>query len=143
MRESKALNKMPGPRVVISASGMLTAGRVLHHLRRLLPNKRNLVMLVGYQAQGTRGRAMMEGADTIKIHGKKVPVRAEFMALSGLSAHADRNELLSWVKAMGRRPSQAFVVHGEPKPAEAIADALTELGVAETTVPHRGEQYQF
>jgi Cft2 family RNA processing exonuclease len=98
IEESKALNRLPGPRIILSASGMLSGGRVLHHLKRLLVDPKNLIMLVGYQAAGTRGRAMLEGAASIRIHGEDVPVRAAFVALSGLSAHADRGELLRWVR---------------------------------------------
>lgn len=130
VRDSKALNRMPGPRIVISASGMLTAGRVLHHLARLLPDEKNLVMLVGYQAAGTRGRAMIEGAERIKIHGEQVPVRAEFIALGGLSAHADRDELLRWAQSGPDRPQRIFVTHGEPAAQQALAELLQQqMGV--------------
>ncbi|NNF17867.1 MAG: MBL fold metallo-hydrolase [Gammaproteobacteria bacterium] len=129
VKESKALNKMPGPRIVISASGMLTAGRVLHHLKRLLPDPKNLVMLVGYQAAGTRGRKMLEGGDTVKIHGQHVPVRAEFIPLGGLSAHADRDELLRWVRSGPKAPDTVFVTHGEEDSQNAFAKLLQkELG---------------
>lgn len=143
VRESKALNRMSGPRIVISASGMLTAGRVLHHLARLLPDPKNLVMLVGYQAAGTRGRAMQEGAETIKIHGKKVPVRAEFIALSGLSAHADRNELLRWVQSGERVPRRIFVTHGEPRSQQALAELLREQTGADCETPGLGDGFSL
>lgn len=143
VRESKALNKMPGPRVIISASGMLTAGRVLHHLARLLPDPRNLVALVGYQAAGTRGRAMMEGAEVIKIHGEEVPVRAEFMALGGLSAHADRNELLRWVASGPGVPKKIFVTHGEPDAQDALARLLRERLGADCLTPGLDDNYSL
>ncbi|MDH3589349.1 MAG: MBL fold metallo-hydrolase [Gammaproteobacteria bacterium] len=141
VKQSKALNKMSGPRVVISASGMLTAGRVLHHLKRLLPDPKNLVMLVGYQAAGTRGRKMMEGGDTIKIHGKKVPVRAEFIPLGGLSAHADRGELLRWVKTAPQLPRTIFVTHGEEDSQAAFAELLHDELDCSTHTPQLDESY--
>lgn len=141
VKESKALNRMSGPRIVISASGMLTAGRVLHHLKRLLPDPKNLVMLVGYQAAGTRGRRMMEGAETIKIHGEHVPVRAEFIPLGGLSAHADRDELLRWVRSGTNTPHTVFVTHGEEDSQNAFAQLLQkELGCT-THTPELDESY--
>jgi metallo-beta-lactamase family protein len=99
---------------------MLSGGRVLHHLRRCLPNKRNLIALVGYQAAGTRGRALLEGARTLRLHGRDVPVRAEFISIHGLSAHADRDGLLRWVGSAGNAPPAIFVTHGEPDSAMAI-----------------------
>jgi metallo-beta-lactamase family protein len=119
--ESKELNELPGPRIIISSSGMLTAGRVLHHLRRLLPDPRNLVLLVGYQAAGTRGRALLEGAKSVKVHGMQVPVRATFTTVNGLSAHADADELIRWIGSGGHRPGAVFVTHGEPEASKALA----------------------
>lgn len=141
VQESIALNTMPGPRVIISASGMLTAGRVLHHLARLLPDPKNLVMLVGYQAAGTRGRRMMEGADTIRVHGKDVPVRAEFSTLSGLSAHADRGELLRWIRSGDSLPNTVFVTHGEPDSQDALAKLLREQTGATCHTPELDQRY--
>jgi metallo-beta-lactamase family protein len=124
--ESKKLNQLSGPRIVVSASGMLTAGRVLHHLHRLLPDPGNLIMLVGYQAAGTRGRALLEGAKKLKIHGEQVPVRAEFLQLAGLSAHADSDELIRWIRSGENVPSTIFVTHGEPKASQAFAQRIEE-----------------
>ena len=143
VKESKALNRMAGPRIVISASGMLTAGRVLHHLKRLLPDPKNLVMLVGYQAAGTRGRKMMEGGDTIKIHGEHVPVRAEFIPLGGLSAHADRDELLRWVKSGSRVPHTVFVTHGEEDSANAFAKLLHDEIDCRTHTPALDDSFSL
>ncbi len=144
--DSKKLNKLPGPRIIISASGMLTAGRVLHHLKRLLSDERNLVILVGYQAAGTRGRKMMEGAKSIRVHGKDVPVRAEFFPISGLSAHADKNELLRWVRSAGgveKLPATIFVTHGEPKVADAFAKSLHEKVGATTFAPDLEDKFDL
>jgi metallo-beta-lactamase family protein len=120
VEESKELNELSGPRIIISSSGMLSGGRVLHHLRRRLPERGNLIVLVGYQAAGTRGRALLEGRGSLKIHGRQVPVRSEFMSISGLSAHADRDELLRWIRSGEQLPAAVFVVHGEPEAAEAF-----------------------
>ncbi len=141
--ESKALNRMKGPRIVISASGMLAGGRVLHHLRRLLPDPKNLVMLVGYQAAGTRGRRMMEGAKTIRIHGQDIPVRAQFTALGGLSAHADRGELVRWIESAATPPATVFVVHGEPDSSSAFAQLVERKTGARCFTPDLGAVYDL
>jgi metallo-beta-lactamase family protein len=139
VEESMALNKLKGPRIIISASGMLTAGRVLHHLKRILPVEGNLVLLVGYQAPGTRGRALQDGKKHLRVHGRDIAVRAEHLTVHGLSAHADRNELLDWVSSMRELPRKVFVVHGEPEAARSFADLLEkELGV-ETQCPDLGD----
>jgi metallo-beta-lactamase family protein len=127
--ESKALNAIPDPVLIISASGMVTGGRVLHHLRRRLPDPRSTVLLVGYQAVGTRGRALEEGASTVRIFGEDVPVRAHIETVPRLSAHADADGLLRWLRTASRPPRRLFVVHGEPEPAAALAGRVTrELG---------------
>jgi metallo-beta-lactamase family protein len=141
IEESKALNRLPGPRIIVSASGMLAGGRVLHHLKRLLGDGKNLIMLVGYQAAGTRGRAMLEGAQQVRVHGEWVPVRARVIALSGLSAHADAAELVRWARTAPAAPGTIFVTHGEPAPARALAGALArELG-AHCEVPALGQSF--
>lgn len=127
--ESKALNQRRGPMILISASGMATGGRVLHHLARRLPDADTMVLLAGFQAAGTRGRSLADGARTVRIHGADVPVRATVEMLDGLSAHADREELLRWARGFRRPPRQTWVVHGEPQPADRLAAALrTQLG---------------
>jgi metallo-beta-lactamase family protein len=127
--ESKALNHREGPLVIISASGMATGGRILHHLKLRLPDPRTTVLLAGFQSIGTRGRALQEGARTVRIHGQDVPVRAKVETLDGLSAHADREEILRWLSGFQRPPTQTYIVHGEPGPAQSLADLLqTRLG---------------
>jgi metallo-beta-lactamase family protein len=143
VEESKELNASEGPRIIISASGMLSGGRVLHHLRRRLPESRNLVVLVGYQAAGTRGRAMLEGRRQLRIHGRDVPVRAEFMSISGLSAHADRDELLRWIGSDPTRPAGIFVVHGEPEAAQALARRVRQDLGCRTWVPRLDDAYDL
>jgi len=122
--ESKRLNSFEGPGVVISASGMLTGGRVLHHLRHYLPDHRNMVILAGYQAAGTRGRALSDGAAAIKVHGQMVSVRAEIGSIHGLSGHADADELMRWLSGLASAAHRVFVVHGEARSAEAFAERL-------------------
>lgn len=124
--ESKALNGIDGPFIVIAGSGMATGGRVLHHLARRLGDERNTVLLPGYQAEGTRGRQLEEGAKTIHIHGRDFIVKAQVVRVEGLSAHGDRNELLRWLNGFQRPPAACYVVHGEPVAAEALTRAIEE-----------------
>lgn len=135
VEESRLINGLGGGRIIISSSGMLTGGRVLHHLRRLLPDGRNLIALAGYQAPGTRGRALLEGARSIRMHGDDIAVRAKIITLQGLSSHADAADLIRWVRTAPSPPRLIFVTHGEPDAAEAFARRLrSELSV-EVRVP--------
>ncbi|RMF71578.1 MAG: MBL fold metallo-hydrolase, partial [Alphaproteobacteria bacterium] len=137
---SAALDADPRPKIIISAAGMATGGRVLHHLKAYLPDHRSLVLFTGFQAGGTRGRKLLDGAREIKIHGHMIPVRARIAALDMLSAHADRGELLRWCRAFPRPPGRCFVVHGEPAAADALRHALEhELGWPDVQVPLYGE----
>jgi metallo-beta-lactamase family protein len=139
VQDSKRLNHLEGPALLLSSSGMLAGGRVLHHLARLLPERRHLVALVGYQAAGTRGRALQEGARSLRIHGHDVPVHAEIVDLGHLSGHADRGELERWLAAMQRGPRRAFVTHGEPQAAAALAAALRQRRGWDAVVPELGQ----
>jgi len=141
--QSKAINDMPGPAIIISASGMAETGRIQHHLKNNIPDPRNTVLIVGWQAPDTLGRHIVDKHETVKIFGERFPLRAQVETINGFSAHADRGELLGWVQAMHKRPAKAFVVHGEPEPAQALADGLAGLGVGETCVPDRGETHAF
>jgi metallo-beta-lactamase family protein len=126
---SKAIHEERGPAIVISASGMATGGRVLHHLERRLPDPRCAVALVGFQPAQTRGRRLLDGERTVKLHGRYVPVRAEIVDLSGFSVHADRSELLAWLAGGDGTPEVTFAVHGEPAASNALARAISgELG---------------
>jgi metallo-beta-lactamase family protein len=128
-QESRALNLRDGPMIVIAGSGMATGGRILHHLKRRLPDPRTTVLLPGFQAADTRGRKLREGARQLRIHGEAVPVRAKVEALDGLSAHADRDEILRWLGGFAKPPRQTWIVHGEPAAAGALAEAIrTRLG---------------
>jgi len=126
--QSKAINDVTGPCVIISASGMATGGRILHHLARRLPDERTTVLLVGYQAAGTRGWSLQNGARTLRIHGEDVPVRARVAAISGFSAHGDKDEVARWLSTLPARPERVFCVHGEPSALAAAADRLGARG---------------
>ena len=137
---SERLNRPKGPCIIISASGMATGGRVVHHLLRQLPDPRNSIVLTGYQAQGTRGRQLVEGARAVKMHGRYVPVRAEVVAISDFSVHADSDELVAWVASAPELPETVYLVHGEPTSSRALADRIQdELGVV-AVVPRLGER---
>ena len=128
--ESIKLNSPEMPCIIISSSGMATGGRVLHHLEHLLPDGRNAIVLAGYQAEGTRGRALLDGAQHLKMHGRQVPVRAEILADEEFSVHADRSELLAWLAGLSPAPKQVFTVHGTPESASALAaEAHSRLGL--------------
>jgi len=118
---------------------MATGGRVLHHLRRFLPDERNTVLLVGYQAQGTRGRTLLDGARELKIHGQYVYVRARIVQLQELSAHADYSELIGWLDRSAVKPRRIFVTHGEPAAADAMRRRLREWSGVDVSVPEQGE----
>ena len=126
VEDSKSLNELTAPSIIISASGMASGGRVLHHLARLLPDHRNSVVLCGFQAAGTRGRALVDGARSVKMLGRYVPVRAEISMLQSLSVHADADELHDWIGALPQRPDTVFVVHGEPDASAALASRLVD-----------------
>ncbi|MFC7671027.1 MBL fold metallo-hydrolase RNA specificity domain-containing protein [Hymenobacter humi] len=134
--KSKALNHRLGPSIIISGSGMCTGGRILHHLSHHLPKPEDTLLLIGYQAEGTRGRQLQDGEPAVKIFGQMVPVRCQIERLDGFSAHADCQELLRWLGQFREPPKRTFVVHGEPAAAEALARAMREqLGWANVKVP--------
>lgn len=127
--ESRALNARTGPLIVVSASGMLTGGRVLHHVRAFGPDPRNAIVLAGFQAGGTRGAALAGGARSLRIHGEQVSINAEVVSLESASAHADSDELMAWLRGAPERPRGVFVTHGEPDAADALRLRIAhELG---------------
>ncbi len=125
--ESKALNERSAPAVIVAASGMATGGRIVHHLARRLPDPRTAVVLVGYQGAGTRGRALLDGATTVSIHGRRIEVKAEIRRMTELSAHADVDELVRWCRALPAPPARVFLNHGEDAARKALAATLVEL----------------
>lgn len=126
VEESKQLNLRTGPMIILAASGMATGGRVVHHLKAFAPDPRNTILFVGFQAAGTRGAAIMNGAESVKIHGEYVPVRAEVYSLSNLSAHADYAEILGWLDGFEAPPRQTFITHGEPTAADVLRHRIEE-----------------
>lgn len=141
--ESRALDRREDSMVLIAASGMLTGGRVLHHLRRFLPDGRNTILLVGYQPKGTRGRSLLDGVSELKIHGKFVRVRAHIKMLPGLSAHADYAELIDWLAASEISPRRVFVTHGEPTASEALRQRLQDRFGWKVLVPDDGTSWEL
>lgn len=123
--ESRELTRSKMPAIIISASGMATGGRVLHHLKAVLPDARNTVLFCGYQAAGTRGRSLVDGAPAVKIHGQMIPVHAQVARLESMSAHADSNEIVRWLGAFKRPPRTTFIVHGEPVAMEALSSTIS------------------
>jgi metallo-beta-lactamase family protein len=142
VEESKKLNNLKGPRIIIASSGMMTGGRVLHHLHRLLTDRKNLIVLSGYQAAGTRGRALEEGAKHIRMHGVDVPVKAKFAKLTGLSAHADADDLVRWVETAKTPPRTLFLVHGEPESSAALGKRLSDEGL-HTVLPELDQRFEL
>jgi len=138
--ESRALNQLTGPMIIVSASGMLTGGRILHHVRIRAGDPRNTILITGYQAEGTRGAALLAGAQRLKIHGDYYPVRAEVTAIGSLSAHADSAEIVDWVRPLATHsPARTFVTHGEPPAAAALAESLAETFGWNVHTPSLGE----
>ncbi len=141
VEESKGLNTRSGPMIILSASGMASGGRVLHHLKAFAPDARTLILFTGYQAAGTRGAALLAGADTVKIHGVWVPVRAVLLQIHGTSSHADYRELVAWLAGAPRAPRRVFVTHGEPAASDALRQHLRRALDVEVTVPEQGEVF--
>jgi metallo-beta-lactamase family protein len=135
VEQSKQLNETKGPMIILSASGMASGGRVVHHLKAFAPKPDNTILFVGFQAAGTRGAAMIDGAESIKIHGEYVPVRADIELISNLSAHADYSEILDWLGRFEAPPKKTFIVHGEPVAADAMRLHIEEQLKWQVVVP--------
>ena len=141
--DSKALNKRKDPAVIISASGMCTAGRIKHHLKHNISDERSTVLFVGYQARGSLGRVIEEGTSPVRIFGDWYPVKADVLSIEGFSAHADRDELLEWFESLGGRPHHTYIVHGEESASLALAKTLRDKFDAETTAPELGQSFEL
>ena len=139
--DSKALDR-GGARIVVSASGMASGGRVVHHLKALLPDPRNAVILVGYQAVGTPGRLLVDGADHLRIHGQDVPVRAEVVSIGAFSVHADVDELVAWIASAEAPPGRVWCIHGEPEASASLAQRLRDGRGHTARVPRPGERVE-
>ncbi|MBN2290545.1 MAG: MBL fold metallo-hydrolase, partial [Candidatus Glassbacteria bacterium] len=142
-QESKALNQITGKAIIISANGMVTGGRILHHIIHRLPHPQNTILFIGYQAEGTRGRQVLDGAETVKIHGQKVPVKARIENISGFSGHPDSNEILAWLMGFNRAPELTFIVHGEPESSSALAQRIRDKLGWKVVVPEFGQDFDL
>jgi metallo-beta-lactamase family protein len=143
VEDSKTINNPKTPCIIISASGMATGGRVVHHLRDMLPKQQHTIMLVGFQAMGTRGRRLVEGEEEVKMHGVMVPVRAQIEQIQSFSVHADSDELIEWLKSGTEAPGQVFVVHGEAGAADAFSDRIKSQLGWRSHAPFDGEAVQL
>ena len=142
VEESMSLNAKEGPMVVISASGMCEGGRILHHLKNTVGDPLNLVLFTGFQAEGTLGRRIVDGATEVKIYGEMYPLRATVFTINGLSAHADRTGLTEYARSLGRSVRRAFCVHGEEKYCEAHRENLLSLGIKRVDIPVKGQLFE-
>ncbi len=142
-KQSKAIDEVKSRAILISSSGMITGGRVLHHLVKRLPNPKNTILFIGYQAEGTRGRAILDGQPTVKIHGQQVEVGAKVEMISGYSGHADYNEILAWLMGFNRPPEKTFLVHGEPAAATALAEKIRSVLGWQVVIPKYGESFEL
>ncbi|OFZ31075.1 MAG: mRNA 3'-end processing factor [Bdellovibrionales bacterium RIFCSPHIGHO2_01_FULL_40_29] len=141
--ESRALNERTGPMIIISASGMLTGGRVLHHLKAFAPHPENTILLSGYQSAGTRGESLQNGAREVKIHGEYIPVRAQVRNLDNISAHADYGELIQWFQHSKVKPKKVFITHGEASAADEFRRRLAEKFGWDCSVPEQDEIFKL
>ncbi len=141
--ESKSINAVKEKAIIISSSGMATAGRILHHLAARLPERQNTVLLIGYQAEGTRGRSILEDNPTVKIHGQQVPVNAKIENISGFSGHGDYSEILAWLMAFNKAPEKTFIVHGEETASQAMAEKIREKFGWNVILPEYGQTYKI
>jgi metallo-beta-lactamase family protein len=140
--ESKKLNDLRRPAIIISASGMCEGGRVLHHLRRNIGDPKTTILFVGFQAENTLGRKLLQGDKVARIYGEEFEVRAKIEEIDGYSAHADEGELLDFIAEIPNKPKRVFVVHGEPDAANAMAAGLSKLGIENVIVPNRGDRFE-
>ncbi|MFW5915243.1 MAG: MBL fold metallo-hydrolase [Planctomycetota bacterium] len=143
VEESKKLNRMDGPVIIISASGMCEGGRILHHLKHSVEDEKNTVLIVGYQAEHTLGRRLVRQEEEVKIYGDKYPLNADVVSIQALSAHADRDEMLQYYEETGFEVDRAFVVHGEPEQQKPFAQKLQDLGADTIRIPERGQTFEL
>lgn len=140
---SKELNRLEGPAIIVSSSGMLTGGRILHHLKAYLSDPKSTIVLVGYQAEGTRGRALLDGAKAVKIHGLPIRVAAHIEFIESLSAHADADDLMRWLGGFAKSPRITFLVHGEKEAAHALKDRIVDQLGWKVEVPKYLQKYEL
>ncbi len=141
--QSKNINKRESQAIIISASGMVTGGRILHHMVQRLPQPENTIMFIGYQVSGTRGRTILEGQPSVKIHGRQIPIKAKVEKISGFSGHADYNEILAWLLGFDRPPQKTFIVHGEPEASKSLAGKIRDKLGWEVVIPGFGDSFDL
>jgi metallo-beta-lactamase family protein len=137
--QSMEINDIRSGAIIISASGMVTGGRILHHIKERIPEKRNTVLFIGYQAEGTRGKSILEGRETVRMFGREFPVKAQIERIEGFSGHADYHEMLAWLMGFNRSPERVFLVHGEPEAAQAMAGHIRKQFKWDVSVPSEGD----
>jgi metallo-beta-lactamase family protein len=143
VEDTESVIQSPAPKIVIAASGMLAGGRILHYLKDYLPEKRNTLLLVGFQAEGTRGKAVKEGAHEVKIHGRYYTIKADVRELSSLSAHADQSELLHWIERIPSKPESIFLVHGENDALYPFQLKIKDQLGLKATIPSLYEEWEL
>jgi metallo-beta-lactamase family protein len=143
VEESRELDRLRFPSVIVSASGMATGGRVLHHLKTLAPDRRNTIVFAGFQAGGTRGARLLAGERTTRVFGEEIPVNAEVVALPALSAHADAAEILDWLRTAPKAPIATYLNHGEPGPADALRQRIEHELKWSVMVPLLGQRVEL
>jgi len=141
--KSKAINELKEPHIVISASGMCTGGRVLHHLMQNIERKESTILCVGYQAEGTLGRRLLDGIKSVQIMNREFEVRARIESMDAFSAHAGKSEILEWLRAFGSFPGQVFLNHGEDHATEALAEAIRSEFGASVTIPKMNQSFNL
>jgi len=141
--QSIEINSIEKNAIIISASGMITGGRILHHMFERLPNPKNTVLLIGYQAEGTRGRTILDGDEYVKIHGQQIPVKAKIESITSYSGHADYNEILAWLMGFNKPPEKTFIVHGEPEASQAMTEKIRNLFGWDVVIPQFGENFEI
>jgi metallo-beta-lactamase family protein len=141
--QSKKINDIPGGAIIISASGMVSGGRILHHLENRLPESKNTVLFIGYQAEGTRGRTILDGNPTVKIHGQDIPIHARIKNINGFSGHGDYNEILAWLMGFNKPPERTFIVHGDGDASKTMADKIRSHFGWEVTVPKFKDSFEL
>ncbi len=142
-QDSQNINRIKSGAIIISASGMATGGRILHHLAQRLPDARNTILLSGYQAFGTRGRAIQEHKESVKIHGQQVSIKAKVEMIDGFSAHADYNEVLAWLMAFNKPPKKVFIVHGDEEASHSMAQKIRDTYGWKVVIPKFGESFDL
>ena len=141
--DSMSINGHRSGCIIISASGMVTGGRILHHMAQRLPDPKNTILLMGYQAEGTRGRVIQERKETVKIHGKQIPINAQIEMIDGFSGHADYNEMLAWLMPFNKAPKQIFMVHGEADASRSMAEKIKKTYDWKVTIPQFGDSFEL